>query len=230
MLSYYHPSVARLLLRPDITQRTPEWYAARQELITASDAAAALSIKPFASYKGNVREDTLCKKLNNHPFSNIYTRHGQRYEDEACEKFCEAVDEVAIMRGLVIHDTEKWLGASPDGLAAKSGGLIEIKCPVQRTIIPGHVPTHYFPQVQLQMEVCNFEFTYFVQYKPAEMMSDKKAVLDITIVERDRHWFATHKAALHSFWKEYQDRRKTHIPAPLPAQPQCLIVDSLYSV
>lgn len=222
-----HPAVTKLLQRPEIAQRTEPWYAARRKLITASDAAAALGILPFASYKGDIREDCLVKKLDNHPFSNIFCRHGQRYEDEARDLFCELTGEVAIDRGLVISEDDPWIGASPDGITM-SGKLIEIKCPLRRKIIPGHIPHHYYPQVQVQMVVCGFDTTIFLQYIPAIMTIDKKPFMDVVVIERDPVWWEENKPRLRSFWEEYQRRLETHVPAPLPPNPKCLIDDTLY--
>lgn len=222
-----HPAAARLLNVADIAQRTPEWYDARKNLLTASDAAAAIGIKPFASYKGDPREECLLKKLDNHPFTNIYVRHGQKYEDEARDLMCSVMGETAFDKGLVVHPTEPWLGASPDGITY-SGKLIEIKCPMQRKIVPGHVPHHYYPQVQIQMEVLDFDQCLFVQYKPGVLTEDGKPFMDVVCVERDRVWWKTHRDALHGFWVEYQSRMKTHVKTPAPKDPSCNVVDDLY--
>lgn len=53
--------------------------------------------------------------------------------------------------------------------------------------------------------------------------------LDITRVDRDRAWFARHKAQLHSFFEDFQRVLAAHVPAP-PAPPLPCPVDlSLYS-
>lgn len=223
-----HPTAARISSMADVAQRTPEWYEARRKLITASDAAAALSIKPFKSYAGDPREDCLLKKLDNHPFSNIFVRHGQKYEDEAVAYFEQFVGEKVFEKGLVIHPTEPWIGASPDGICEKSGRLLEIKCPIQRAIIPGGIPHHYYPQVQVQMEVLNADACYFVQYKPAHLTQDMVPFADVVCIPRDTEWWASNRETLYSFWKEYQERLETHVPNAPPPPPTCKIVDTLY--
>lgn len=222
-----HPAARRIWHMADVAQRTPEWYDARRNLLTASDVAAALGIKPFPSYAGDPREDCLKKKLDNHPFTSIHVRHGQKYEDEARDLLCGLVGTQAFDKGLVIHPTEPWIGASPDGVTT-CGKLVEIKCPLQRQIVPGHVPHHYYPQVQVQMEVLDCDACYFAQYKPGFLTNTGRAFLDIVCVERDRKWWASNRDSLHGFWKEYQDRLQTHVPRPPPADPKCLVVDALY--
>ena len=222
-------AVKRLLSAPDVPQRTPAWYAARLEVLTASDVAAAPGIKPFKGYKGDPREDALLKKLNNHPFGNVYCAHGQKWEDHARDLAMRALGETAVDFGLLVHPREPWLAASPDGVTL-TGRCIEIKCPLSRDIVPGHVPAHYVPQIQVQMEVCDLDATYFIQYKPAEVSKKHHEELDIVVVERDRRWFAENRDAMHAFWAEYMARRRTHVPEPPPPPPRCLVADDLYDV
>lgn len=216
-----HPSTRLLLERTQIQQRTPEWYAVRRGLLTASDAAGALGIKPFATFKSCPRAECLQKKLDNVFLANAAVVHGQKYEDEARDLAMRALDDVAYDVGLVRHSALDYLAASPDGVT-RSGRLVEIKCPLRRQIVPGHVPEHYLPQVQVQMEVCDVDATYFVQYRPASM----GFVLDICVVERDRRWFQTHEPLLRAFFDEYAQKIKTHVPPPPPA---CRVVEGLYT-
>ena len=222
-----HPRVAELLKRPQWAQRTPEWYEIRRALLTASDVAGALDIKPFKSYKGSPRADLLLKKLENKPFSNMFVAHGQKYEDEACDMMASVLGEKVVPFGLLVHPEHTWLAASPDGVT-ETGKCVEIKCPLRRVIVPGHCPEHYLPQVQVQMQVCGLRSTWFVQYKPAGLMPDKKPFLDITVVERDDAWFADALPKLRAFYDEYMAARDTFVPSPPPPLEQCTIVDDLY--
>ena len=223
-----HPAVTQLLTRRQWAQRTPEWYAIRRELLTASDVASSLGIKPFASYKGDIRADTLIKKLENAPFGNMFVAHGQKYEDEARDKMAAALGVTCLDFGLLVHPEHPWLAASPDGVTT-SGFAVEIKCPLKREIVPGHIPHHYYPQVQVQMAVCGLKSTYFAQYKPAHITANKKAFLDITVVEYDPLWFKDNLPIMKDFFDEYMEKQKTFVPTPLPPPPACSIVDSLYT-
>jgi putative phage-type endonuclease len=227
-----HPAAQALLSREQWAQRTPEWYAVRRGLLTASDAASALDVKPYASYRGSARAELLRKKVENAPLNNMFVAHGQRYEDEARDWAAAALGEVVMDVGLVRHATLPWLAASPDGVTC-TGRLLEIKCPLKRAIQPGRVPEHYVPQVQVQMEVCDVDQTIFVQYKPAPLGPGGRAFLDVVVVERDRGWFARHRDALRAFWVEYMAALERHVPPPAPAAGEppsaCLIVDALYA-
>lgn len=222
-----HPAVQALLKRPQWAQRTPEWYAIRRGLLTASDVAAALDIKPFKSYKGSPREDLLKKKLENRPFANIYVAHGQKYEDEACDMMASVLGETVLPFGLLVHPEHPWLAASPDGVTM-SGAAVEIKCPLRREIVPGHCPEHYWPQVQIQMQVCGLRSTLFAQYKPAGLTKDRTPFLDITVIERDDAWFEDALPKLKAFYDSYMTALETFVPPPPAPLDQCSIIDDLY--
>ena len=225
-MPWVHPKVAELDSRRQWAQRTPEWYAVRRTLLTASDVAGVLDVKPFASYKGSPREDLMKRKLDNHPFGNMYTAHGQKYEDEARALMEACLGETVREYGLLLHPTLPWLAASPDGVTT-SGKCVEIKCPMRRAIVPGHVPEHYLPQVQTQMAVCDVDSTLFVQYRPAVMNADGKPFIDIAVVERDPGFLDRHALALKSFYDAYMAALPTHVPAPY-ASPTCSVVSGLY--
>ena len=230
-----HPATSALISRDQWAQRTPEWYAVRRDLLTASDAASALDLKPYASYRGSSRAELMRKKVSDAPLANMFLAHGVKYEDEAREWASAALGETVLDVGLVKHDSLDWLAASPDGVTT-SGRLMEIKCPLKRAIQPGQVPAHYYPQVQVQMEVCDVDQTVFVQYKPAALCESGRAFIDIVVVERDRAWFARHEAQLHAFWTEYMAQRDTpegcaaraEAAAAAAAAGGCSIVDDLY--
>lgn len=228
-----HPKTRALLAREQFVQRSPEWFAVRRDLLTASDAASALDIKPYPTYTGSPRDALVLSKTGKEkPFANAFVAHGQRYEDEARALAMAALGETVYDVGLVRHADLAWLAASPDGVTS-AGKLVEIKCPLKRNIEPGHVPHHYWPQVQVQMECCDVDSTLFVQYKPAGLQRDGRAVLDVVCVERDRQWFEANRGALHSCWEEFMSRRKLQPPGDGrdddDCSPVCQIQDGLYT-
>ncbi len=221
-----HPNTRELFGRQQWAQRTPEWYAKRRDLLTASDVAAALGVPPFKSYRGDPRAELLRKKLDNAPLQGMFLVHGVKYEDEARDLAMAALGETCYDFGLLVHPHHTWLAASPDGITA-SGRAVEIKCPLKRDIVPGEIPHHYWPQVQVQMEVCNVDQTIFVQYKPAFLTQNGKPFVDIVVIERDRRWFETNVGTMRAFWEEYMSKRVDHVPVP-GATVECCINDDLY--
>ena len=225
-----HPQVTRLLGVPQYAQRTPEWYEVRKSLMTASNAAAALGIKPFESFRGDPRRECIKQIVTGSFKGNAATRWGTDHEDMVRDRYCNITGETALDFGLIIHPKYPWLGASPDGITL-SGRMIEIKCPMHREITPcseGHVPHHYVPQLQTQMEVCDLDSCAFVQWKPAKFTKNGEEIFDIIVVERDREWFARHKDEMYSFWTELMKAREEYVPPPPPPPPTCLVDDLLY--
>lgn len=221
-----HPKVERVLAFEQFEQRTPEWYAARQTLITASDCAAALGVKPFKTYKGDIRAELLQKKLQAHFMTNVFVEHGVFYEDQARDAAMKVLNKKCLDFGLVRHPTLPWLGASPDGITT-DGIMIEVKCPLRRKIIPGDVPHHYIAQCQVQLEVCDIDRLAFVQYMPSSLTGGEP-YMDITWVDRDRGWFESVRPVLEEFFNTFMEAKKTYVPKPLPAPPQCFIRSDLY--
>ena len=163
-----HPELRRVLDIPSIAQRTPEWYKARHDLITASSCCDAMGENP---YDRTARQKLIENKSTTDPeiySGNIYTIHGTRFEPVAT-MFYEMIFGVrAYETGLILHPSISFIGASPDGLC-EDGRMIEIKCPLRRKIkkkgkLNGEIcPHYYWIQVQVQLEVCDLERCDFWQ-------------------------------------------------------------------
>ena len=223
--------IARVKNAPQYAQRTPEWYEVRRSLMTASVVSSALGIKPFASFTGDVRREAIVNAVHRKFKGNIATRHGVKHEDSVREKFDEIMGTTTKEYGLIvhrdIHGPEKglgWLAASPDGMT-ECGSLVEIKCPYKRQIVPGEVPHHYLPQIQAQLEVCDLDLCYFVEWQPTHLSDSGKEVINIVPVARDHGWLERHYAELKTFYDELMEERRNFVPPP---PPQCLVRDDLY--
>ena len=212
-----HPQVLKLIATPQYIQRTPEWYEVRKGLMTASNAAAALGIKPYDSFRGDPKAACIDQIVSGSFKGNAATRHGCEHEDAVRDRYCDISGETALEFGLIVHSNPEyhWLAASPDGITL-NGRMIEIKCPMHRDIIPGHVPHHYYPQLQTQMEVCDLDSCAFVQWKPAKFTKDNTEVFDIVVIPRDREWFERHKDSLYSFYCDLMTARAEYTPPPPP--------------
>lgn len=207
-----------LIEREYAPQKSEEWLNQRKTMLTASDAATAIGKNKYETPDG-----LLLKKcgLGVPFFGNEATRHGEKYEDEARILYEERYGEVVHEIGLVAHPTEPWLGGSPDGVS-ESGKLVEIKCPPQRQIIPGEVPEHYMPQLQLCMEILDLEEADFIQYKPAETNWPKPEEFDVVNVKRDREWWKTYLPVMRAFWDKvlYYREHLDELPKPKERKPR----------
>lgn len=189
-----HPTVQELIASEYAAQKSEEWLRLRGNMLTASDLATALGINPYEK-----PDDLILKKCGFKKFDgNFATAHGNKYEDEARDKYCAQYGEVCHEIGLRPHPLHNWLGGSPDGIT-ESGKLIEIKCPLKRKITP-EVPVYYMPQLQILMEILDLETCDFIQYKPAEVAWPEAEEFMVTHVVRDREWFRVNFETMRTFW------------------------------
>lgn len=202
-----HPIVKQLLELPKHEQRSNEWYAERKQRLTASDVATALGMNPYSS-----RADLIYKKAGgpDNFKGNAATQYGQKWEDTAIQKYCNLYEDENYEFGLIPHPTIPFIGGSPDGIT-KKGILLEVKCPMRRTIEPGVVPSYYLPQILTCLECTGLEECHFIQFKPGP-----NEILDITVVKRDRVWWDNYLPVMDFFWKEVLHYRKIgHIKHPV---------------
>lgn len=183
------PRIQEIINRHYFEQRSPEWLALRENLLTASDVASALGHNRYE------RPDDLLRKkvLKTAWAGNAATEHGTRLEPVARDLYDAQTGRKTHEIGLVQHPRYPFLGGSADGVT-EDGILVEIKCPLTRKI-ENKVPKHYMPQIQLLLEILDLDVCDFVQYRPGppdEFM--------ITRVDRDRTWFDTHLATMQKFW------------------------------
>ena len=133
-------------------QQSPEWFAARRGIPTASGYSNLLTPlgKLSAShipYMGALLSEWLGVKENE--FSTASTEHGNEVEPEALSYYSFVTDKEVKPVGF-ISKRDGMTGGSPDGLTETGG--IEIKCPKSHTHMKYHVegvcPKEYYAQVQ----------------------------------------------------------------------------------
>jgi putative phage-type endonuclease len=179
-----------------IEQRTDRWYEIRNNMITASDVATALGVNKYQSTNSLIKQKVSPK--DGQKFASAATMHGNKYEDEARLLFSDRFKLETWEVGLFQHPHITWLGGSPDGIA-NDGNLIEIKCPVTREITHD-IPVHYYPQVQICMEILDRPACYFIQYKPSNAFQN--GLLDVKLIPRNREWFQESYPKLKAFWNK----------------------------
>lgn len=170
--------IKEILERPQIAQRTAEWYAQAQTMITASEFASLFASE--RQYANLVLSKTIttpktgssrlaCPTNEMGPFD-----WGIRYEPVVKQIF-EARWGVKIFEaGRITHLTDTRLAASPDGILS-TGNLLEIKCPISREI-GGDIPFEYWCQMQIQMEVTGIDACEYLEVKLEAAHSKKKFI------------------------------------------------------
>ena len=192
-LSRLRNRVKTLLKKPQPVQRSPEWFANRNTLVTASEAASCLTtskkvceryanLYDISNFKYNdTKSANSYEKMNDYIlkkckafygekvfFDSVYTLWGKKYEQIAVNLYKRKNNTDVYDFGLLKHPYLKWLGASPDGITP-DGVMLEIKCPYSRKIKPNYVPFHYYIQVQIQLEVALLETADFMECEIKEL-------------------------------------------------------------
>jgi len=145
----------KLLEKPLIKQRTPEWFKLRENRLTASDLYDAVH-NPKSLAK---------KKVKNTAFnSNAIPalKWGTMFEEMASRIYSNMNNVKIHEFGLLTNDDIPNFGASPDGITDE-GVMIEIKCPYSRKIEDGKIPEKYLYQIQGQLAVCNLTNCHYVE-------------------------------------------------------------------
>lgn len=181
----------------DIEQGTPEWFAVRAGIPTAScfkDILSKGAGKTRRTYMLKLLGERLTGELQE-PFTNAHMERGKAMEAEARTMYEFQTDLSAEEVGF-IRNGEK--GCSPDSLIGESGMLeIKTKLPhLQLDVLDkGKLPSDHVAQIQGQLWVAEREWCDFVSYWP-------KLPLFVYRVTRDEEYIKTLADAVDSFNEE----------------------------
>lgn len=187
-------------------QRTEEWFDARKGRVTGSSVGAILEVDPNRSREDVMRD--MVRQFHGLPREfngNIATQWGVTHEDEAREDFEHKSALTVEKASFCVHETQPWIGASPDGFVGEDA-LLEIKCPfgLRNNEAPSFKTAkeqeHYYAQMQVQMYVTGRSLCYFWQWTP-------RATL-LEIVEYDSDFIAEIMPKLRAFYQEYLEAIK----------------------
>lgn len=194
-------------------QRTEEWFKARTGLVTGSSVGAILGVDPNRTREDVMRDMVRAANGASREFQgNIATQWGITHEDEAREDF-ERLSALKVEpASFVVHPTETWIGASPDGFVGDDA-LVEIKCPFglrdkeEPQFKTARQQPHYYSQMQVQMFVTGRERCHFWQWTPRAVSHE--------IVEYDSEHVAEIMPQLRAFYDEYlQEAPEDHLEDP----------------
>lgn len=170
-------------------QRSPEWFAARLGIPTASnfDRLITSTGKPSASADGYINQ-LVAERVTGASVEVKVTEAMQRgtdLEPEARSLFEFITDLVVTEAPLCLHDILD-AGASPDAFIGDDS-LLEIKCPSGHTHVEylrdGYLPSKYIAQVQGQLWITGKVKAHFLSYHP-----DFKPLM--VVVQRDEIFIA----------------------------------------
>lgn len=156
----------------ECAQKSPEWYAVRCGIPTASsfDKIVTSEGKPSKQrmkYLWQLAAERL-SAVSEESFQSAAMLRGIECEDEAIRFYEFATGLTVSSVGFCLSDCGRY-GASPDGLVGEDG-LIEIKCPSAAThvgyILDNRLPPDYVQQTQGQLLVTKRKWCDFLSYYP----------------------------------------------------------------
>lgn len=196
--------IRRSLLSPKPLHNETAHHKLRAQYLTASNIAAVLGANPYRSPLSVLRS-----YVNPHAQrkGNMFTRRGRDMEPFIANKFVEATAIPCIYdQGMCVSAHHPFIGATFD-LLTVAGIPVEIKCLVSRQ--PGPItelaPFMYWVQCQVQMEVANAPYCYYVEYK--EESGPEPEYFSIVRIDRDLPWFTRILPILQAFWAEVCELR-----------------------
>lgn len=209
-------------------QRSADWHKDRAGRITASMFGAAIAlteggtyasgpnkglpkpVKPKAERQKYMRQLAF-ERLTGTPKHSIDGKAlewGRDVEDTARNEYERHTGLIVIESPFIVHPKFSFIGASPDGLIGKRGGM-EMKCPHEESV---HVqtwlegmPEEHMPQVQGGMMCTDREWWDFVSYDPRQKPELR---LYVERVRRDDEYIADLKKGLLQFEVELQEMCK----------------------
>lgn len=157
----------------ELEQRSPEWYAARKGIPTASEFDKIITTdgkqsKQRTKYMYHLAGERL-GGIVDESYQSFAMIQGIEKEAEARSLY-ELLNEPVKEVGFCVSDCGRF-GCSPDGLIGEEGG-IEIKCPLMSTHVEyllkcqEEMPSDYFQQVQGSLLVSGRKWWDFVSHYP----------------------------------------------------------------
>lgn len=188
----------------DVEQGSPEWFAARAGIPTASEFSTVLAKGKYggasvtrAKYLRQLAGEILTGEPAPEGYSNGFMERGKLLEDEARSLYAFMRDVEPERVGFIRNGNK---GASPDSLIGTDAGL-EIKVAIPAVQIErlqrGTLPTEHVAQVQGSMWVTERASWSFVSYCP-------KLPPLIIDVPRNEEYIATLAKAVDAFNEELE--------------------------
>jgi putative phage-type endonuclease len=191
----------------DIDQGTPEWFAARVGIPSASNFDKIFTSKGAKSAQSKAFMNTLLAEFITGEKASVkqteWMERGIELEADARTAYEFITDESVEETGIVYADELRLVSCSPDGLMQTKG--LEIKCPSPGVhigyLIDQKLPTTYVQQVQGSMYVTGLLQWDFMSYHP-----DMKPV--IITVDRDEKLITAIDEIMQDFIEAMLEKRE----------------------
>jgi len=162
---------------PQPTQKTPEWYEYRYNLLTASSIWKALSSESQRNSLIYEKCKPLLQKTGGNWYAGGSLQWGVLYETISIMIYEKKYETRVADFGCIQHPQYNCIGASPDGInvdpeSVRYGRMIEVKNIVNREITD-KPKEEYWIQMQVQMETCDLDECDFIETRCKEYDSEE---------------------------------------------------------
>ncbi len=173
-------------------QDTPQWLQWRKSVVTATDAATIMGVNPYCKI-----EKLRLKKLGLLPEEEVnqFMQRGKDLEGEARDCFHNNNLDLHFDSMVVESSEHPFLGASLDGITKDRKSLLEIKCPMKKSMDEaraGIVKPLYMAQIYHQLLVTRAEICYYYCYD-----GEKGHTIEIL---PDEDWQKEYLPKAEEFW------------------------------
>jgi YqaJ-like viral recombinase domain len=189
----------------DVIQGSPDWYALRRGIPTASnfDRVMTPRTRQYAKAADSYVAELIGEQMSHYlpegveSFTSRAMKYGIETEAEA-RRYYSLHREVEVFHGGFCQTDDKRFGSSPDSLVGDDG-VLEIKCPQATAqvlyLLDGNIPDIYLCQVHGHLIVTGRTYCDFLSYHCG------LPPLLIRTVPND--FTAALRAALEEFWVRY---------------------------
>jgi predicted phage-related endonuclease len=201
-----------------MSQRSPEWYAARLGRLTGSCADAMLAAnktKGEAAGRRNLRVRLMLERVTGLSQEDVFVskdmQRGIDEEENAFRAYEAETGHVARRSGFLMHPT-LMAGCSLDGEVDNYQGILELKVPKSAThleYLRGEVPLGYLRQCQHNLWMSGAAWCDFVSYDPRFPEGLRLKITRITMDDTQR---AAYELAVRMFLGEV-DREVAEVEA-----------------
>lgn len=189
-------------------QRSPEWFAARAGVLTASNFKTARERLKNGEFSGAAKKlaaKLAIERISGEPQGDVFQtyamRRGTELEPEALDAYSFACGEIIQPVGFVTTDCGMY-GASPDGFQGEHGG-VEVKCPIECERVIDLVVNlnhaDYMDQIQGNLWITERKQWVLIIYTP--QLSGVNKELNTYVYERDEAYIDALKKDLEDFNK-----------------------------
>jgi hypothetical protein len=188
----------------DCEQGSPEWYACRLGIPTASEFDT-VQAKGKGGGESKTRRTYMLKLIGEqitgqpkYDYSNDHMERGKEMEAEARDLYAMVTDVEPVKVGFMRRGDA---GCSPDSLIG-TNGISEIKTKLAHlqleVLLSDRLPPEHVPQTQGQLWIAEREWCDFVSYWPGLPLFIKR-------VHRDEDYIRNLAAAVQAFNEEMQE-------------------------